>query len=79
MELIQTLNAIGGIPTILRMDDYRVIYFHPYVRKIDLFKKKELIGYTKKNKDKYDLYTKDEGIIPLLLALCLASFNSSPI
>ena len=61
------------------MDDYKVIYFHPYVRKIDLFKKSELIGYTKKNKDKYDLYTKDEETLPLLLTICLASFNSSVI
>ena len=76
-EVIQDINAIGGIPTILRMDDYKVIYFHPYVRKIDLFCKAELIGYTKKNKDKYDLYTKSEETLPLLLAICLASFNSS--
>ena len=77
LDFIQELNAIGGIPTVLRMDDYRVIYFHPYVRKIELFQKNKLIGYTKKNKDKFDLYTKNEEVLPLLLAICLASFSDS--
>ena len=76
-ELIQGLNAIAGIPTIIRIGEYRIIYFHPYIRKIELFKGAELLGYTKKKKDTYDLYTKNEETIPLLLSLCLATFDSS--
>ena len=74
---IQVLNALAGIPKFQKLGDYKVVYFRPFFKKVELFKEKELIGYTKQNKKLFDLYAKNEDDLPLLLAITLATFDGS--
>ncbi len=74
-------NSVDQIPITLWMDDlvdyYRATYLSPFVKEIKVFHKNKLMGYAKKNKDKYNLYIKSEENFPLFLTLFLAAFNSS--
>ena len=74
-------NNVDQIPITLWMDDlvdyYRATYLSPCVKEIKVFHKNKLMGYAKKNKDKYNLYIKSEENFPLFLTLFLAAFNSS--
>ncbi len=74
-------NNVDQIPITLWMDDlvdyYRATYLSPFVKEIKIFHKNKLMGYAKKNKDKYNLYIKSEENFPLFLTLFLAAFNSS--
>lgn len=79
--VIQNPNNADQIPITLWMDDlvdyYRATYLSPCAKEIKVFHKNRLMGYAKKNKDKYNLYIKSEENFPLFLTLFLAAFNSS--
>ena len=79
--VILSSDNFDRIPITLRMDDlvdyYFATYFDPEITVVKVFHKNKLMGYAKKNKDKYNLYTTSEEDFPLFFTLFIAAFNSS--
>ena len=75
-SFIVDLAAGVGVPIILKIKDYKIIY-HRMLSKIDIYKEENMIGYSKKVKGKYKIYLIDDKLLTLVLALSLASIDSN--